>query len=73
MFTVFYFLQAAHDNFARLNLFTGPNRVSVDRRHHAAASDRGVDPPPGPPRGGVLPHEGRPVAELGSRAAGLKF
>ena len=39
--------------------------VPVDRRGDDAAPPRGVDPPPGAPRGRVLPHARRPVAELG--------
>jgi len=50
----------------------GENRVSVDRRHHAAVAIGRVDSPSGSPRGGVLPDQGRPLAELGSRTTSVR-
>ena len=40
-------------------------RIPLDRRDHDAAAWRGLDPPPGPPRRSLLPHQGRPLDILG--------
>lgn len=48
----------------------GTDGLSLDRRHYDTAEAGGVDPPFGEARCGLLPHQGRPVAQLGGRHEG---
>lgn len=48
----------------------GSDWLSLDRRHNDSAQTGGLDPPPGPARRGLFPHQGRPVDQLGERHEG---
>lgn len=50
----------------------GGDGVPVRRRADAAAAGRGLDPPPGPARGGLLPDAGRLLRALGARRRRLR-
>lgn len=53
-----------------LSFHEGSDWLSLHRCHHDSAEAGGLDPSPGQARGGLLPHPGRPVDQLGGRDEG---
>ena len=45
--------------------------LPLHRRHHDPAAARGLDPPSGPARRGLFPHQGRPLDQLGGGPEGV--